>query len=277
MKTIIFSLLAVVAVLTGCKEKIEIDLDETTSRLVIDAELTTEKKVHSVKLNMSTSYFEEGSMPTVSGALVILNDGSGDLMLNETDPGVYSTPDDFAGIPGKTYMLTVSYDGKKYTATSVMPQVVPMDSIVFEKTTLPIQPGVIIDPAKSYYNICVYCQEPGNTKDFYMVDVIKNGVMLTDTLAKKIIMDDEVVNGSYLDGYRAIQINAVPGDEINFSISTIQREYFLFVYSVIQTQFSGNPFSGPPANADTNFSGGAAGFFITRGVHSLSGVIKPLP
>ncbi len=52
-------------------------------------------------------------------------------MLTETSPGVYAT-NTLQGIPGHSYQLYVLADGQTYTASSVMPQPVPLDSVTFQ-------------------------------------------------------------------------------------------------------------------------------------------------
>ena len=274
MKTKLMILAAAVVMLASCKEKFDLPIEKQDRKIVVDATLTNEKKAHTVKVYHSTDYYRSEPMEPVTGAQVTLSDGSSTVTLTEEEPGIYRTAPDYEGVSGRMYTLTIAYEGKTYTASSYMYSALPMDSIAFEKAYQPIDPGVILDPEKSYYNVRIWCQEPGNERNFYTGDVMKNGVMLTDTISKKEVMDDCIVNGSYLDGYRVTQIEAVPGDNVTFILSSICEQYFRFMYSVLQSQAGGSPFAGPPANLPSNFEGGALGFFNVCAVSKLSGTVQ---
>lgn len=274
MKTKIIITLAVAAILSSCKEKIDLKLDSSASRLVVEGSVTNELKKHTITLSRSTDYFNQGASPKVSGATVSVNDGSCTYQYEEIQAGVYESVEAYAGVPGNTYNLNITIDGNFYTASSTMMHVTTVDSIRLERAYIPIQPGVILDPEKNYYNILIFCQEPGNTADYYMMDAYKNGVLLTDTVTKKGISDDLFFNGSYLNAMKALQIVADKGDTITFRLSNIEKDYVLFLNALHMGTISGSPFAGTPANLSGNISNGAFGYFYAASVSSAINVIK---
>jgi len=51
-------LMAGMLIISSCTEKIEVELDETYTRLVVDGQLTSDDRViHKILLSESTSYF----------------------------------------------------------------------------------------------------------------------------------------------------------------------------------------------------------------------------
>jgi hypothetical protein len=252
----------------------DITLDHSAAKIVVEGSVTNELKHQSIRLTQSTDYFYNDHSPAVSGATVIVTDGSNSYKFNESEPGMYYSESAFAGVPGNTYELNITYESKTYTASSTMQVVVPIDSIGLEKASLPIEPGVILDQNKSYYNILLYCQEPGATENYYMMDAYKNGKLITDTINKKNITDDLMYNGSYIYGVKSLQIVSDPGDTIMFQLSSIDRQYCLFLVALRESGMNGSPFTGPASNAVGNISNGALGYFYTAAVSKSTNIVK---
>lgn len=260
--------------MTSCKEKMELTLGQSSSKIVIEGSVTNEIKHHSVRISMSTDYFYNDQSPKVSGAIVMLSDGTNEYVYKEETPGIYNSEIEFAGVPGSTYKLSVEYKGQTYTASSTMISVPSIDSIGLEKALIPIQPGVILDPDKNYYNILLYCQEPAGTSDYYLMDAYKNGVLLTDTITKKGFTDDAFYNGSYINGVKALQIVADPNDTITFQLASIEKQYCYFILALRDAGMSGSPFTGPPSNIIGNVSNGGLGYFYATAVSLKTRVVR---
>ena len=249
----------------SCTERIEIELDTTYSRLVIEGQVTTDTTRHLVMLSHSTDYYNPLSPVGVSDAIVTINDGFETVTLaeSETNPGYYETDPGYFGIVGRTYTLNVELqeainETTSYTATSKLKFVGPIDSI-----------GLGYRDRFNATEVKIYAWEPP-TEDFYKFDIIKNGILLTDTINKAGITDDRFFNGNYTNGVpvyflrddepdQEVQV----GDTITLKMSGITKEYYNFIQDLqLETfEFSNPLFSGPPANISTNLSGGAVGFF----------------
>lgn len=274
MKKIILMALTIGLFAAGCKEKMELTLDQSSSKIVIEGSITNEFKQHVVKISQSTDYFYNNQTPAASGASVSVSDGSNAYIFTESLPGTYISETAFAGIPGKTYQLNVNYNNETYTAQSTMIPVAIVDSIQLEKADMPIQPGVILDPDKNYYNILLYSQEPGETENYYMMDAYRNGVLQTDTLSKKFIADDMIYNGSYVYGAKMIQVEANTGDTIEFQLASIEKDYCMYVFAIQGSTMGGSPFSGPPSNFQGNISNGGLGYFYATAISSKAAIVK---
>ena len=122
-------LITTVMLTSACTEQIDIELDSTYARLVVEGELTGDSLNHYVLLSITSSYFSNKPSPKVRGAVVELSFGNETMQLieNETIPGRYETPYPFRGVIGTTYDLDISQvdvdqDGEEehYHASSTM-------------------------------------------------------------------------------------------------------------------------------------------------------------
>jgi hypothetical protein len=274
--TTIIIILAISILLWNCTERIEIDLDSTYSRLVIEGQVTSDTSAHWVRLSETSDYFYNQVAPAVTGAQVSLDDGMSVHMLTEspTLPGRYHTSSDYHGIPGRTYTLRIGNvdidkDGEPedYSAASMMNPVNPIDSIKIEW----------FDTFFSGYQVRIWAWDSPQP-DWYAFKVRKNGILLTDTLYEMIVQSDEFFNGNYTYGIPSQFLSTDKpdevvevGDTITFEINGITEEYYKYVIEAQSQVFTQTPlFSGPPANIRTNFNNGAIGFFEAYSVNYSS-------
>lgn len=255
---------AVVLLLSSCTERIEIELDSTYERLVVEGHITTDTTTHWVRLTHSKDYYSGDPVKEISNAEVYLSDGSNTLELVESteNPGYYNTPDDFYGIPGTYYDIEINLPEKigessSYSAQSELRPVGPIDSI-----------QVVYNEDWEGYEVRIYAWEPPTT-DWYIFQVLKNGILLTDTIDEFWTSDDRFFNGNYTNGITVGFLDAnneeekpQEGDTITLKMSGITKDYYNFIIQLQDQTFEyRNPlFSGPPANVITNIPE-ATGFF----------------
>lgn len=262
--------------LWNCTERIELELDSTFVRLVVEGYVTTDTMAHWVKLSKTRDYFYNQAAPSVSGADVHIDDGHTVHVLRESDtlPGWYSTSHDYFGIPGRTYTLNISNvdvneDGKpeEYSAASMMNPVNPIDSIKLE----------YFDTFFTGYQVKVWAWDSPDP-DWYAFKVWKNGILLTDTLTEMIVQDDQFFNGNYTHGIPSQFLSddkpeevVVVGDTITFEINGITEDYYNYINEAQSQVFPQTPlFSGPPANIRSNIDNDAIGFFAAYSVEYSS-------
>jgi len=108
-KKILFAL-ATFFILTSCTERIDLELDSTYTRCVIYGEITTDTTSHKVMITRSGDYFGQNAPVGISGAMVSISDGENVFDLTESDfqSGVYLTDSTVYGVPGRTYILSIS-------------------------------------------------------------------------------------------------------------------------------------------------------------------------
>ena len=275
----IFIISAFLLFVTSCTERIDIELDETYTRLVVYGTITTDTSTYYIQLTETTSYYYNETPPPVTGANLEISDDAGNVFtLNETEPGIYATSPLFAAIPGRTYTLQIELaeeinGHKNYQANSTVSPIYPIDSI-----------GLVSQPdwgENGFYEVTCFYQDPPTT-DFYMFNIFKNGELLTDTINDRFISDDAFFNGNYTNGIGVGYLDQSderevlrPGDTVTFQGCNIPEEYFNFVLELqSETGFQTPLFSGPPANVKSNINNGAAGFFAAYSVSYSSKVFQ---
>lgn len=263
IRILIIFLLGIKAV--SCTERITIDLDESTVRLVVEGSVTTDTMVHKVILSKTTSYYYSQKAPVVTGASVIIRGGGSIIQLHESAPGVYETDSTFFGIVGEAYTLEIELDSavggfSEYSATSVMSERVKIDSL-----------QLLFHPdwsEKGFWEVkCFFQDSP--TPDYYRFLVSRNENLLTDTLDKWFVSDDRFFSGSYVEGASVAFLDQGSedemlnnGDMVTIELNCIGKDYAGFIFEAQAELMGSNPlFSGPPANVSGNISNGAIGFF----------------
>lgn len=122
---------------TSCEKVIDIDLNDSSPQLVIEANITDEPGPYTVRLSKTVNYNQHNIYPPVTGAIVIISDDTGITdTLTETVSGMYRTHI-IQGIQGITYTLKVIVEGLQYDAVTTMPYKVNLDSIQFNLTSEP--------------------------------------------------------------------------------------------------------------------------------------------
>lgn len=254
--------------LWGCTEKIDVKLDSSYARLVVDGHIESDSGTYIVALTETSDYFANAPAPRVVNAEVTISDGSQTYPMTETAKGIsglYATPAGFRAEHGKTYTLSVDLQNeiagvKSAAASCYLPPVTHLDSIA---ATFHLDWG-----KKGAWTIKLWAQEPGDEVNYYLFNYYRNGKLMSDTITKKVVSDDKFYNGSYMTGVDVIYINNMhewetlhTGDTVTLQMSGITKEYFDFVNQVSQAGFSIPFFSGPPANVQGNVSNGGVGFF----------------
>jgi hypothetical protein len=277
IKNLIFFFITIVA-LSGCTEKIDLQLDESYTRLVVDGEITNEARAHKIRLTTTSSFLGGEPDPTVSGAIVSITDGDTIFQLDENpgEPGDYYTSASVHGVAGKTYTLNIALphaiaEQQNYTASCLMEAIGTIDSI-----------GLFHNEHWDAWEVQIYARDPLTT-DFYMFDILKNNILLTDTLSEKLVVNDLLYNGQYTNGATVGYLNNEhpdeqlhEGDTVTVRMSSITKDYANFIWQAQMESGYSNPlFGGPPANIKGNIDNGAIGFFAAYSSTSASKVYAP--
>ncbi|NTW32867.1 MAG: DUF4249 domain-containing protein [Bacteroidetes bacterium] len=248
----------------SCQEEIDLNLkDEKFSRLVVDGFFSDEFQKQTIYLSKTTNYSKNEPAPKVSGAIVSVSDGINTFNFSETEPGIYQT-DSIAGEVGKTYNLSINYDGKTYNAESKMNPVTKIDSIrlVYLFTA----------EGKDHYEWRMSAQDSSLAGQYYLsipyIDDIKfNNFLFWATYS------DDYINGTYLNDMSMGVIEFENGNIFKLKWYAIDKKYSNYI---LQLQANGmqNPlFGGPPANVIGNISNGALGYFIATSVTEASTMV----
>ncbi len=273
IKTLII-ILTLASIISSCTERIDIKLDSDRQRLVVEAIITDIPGNQYVKLTKTADYFSNKPPEGVSNAVIKIKTSYNTITLNENDSikGFYEFPFEFVGVQGSDYSLDINLDSEiagqtNFTANTKMPYLSDdVDSI-----------QVVWNPRFEAWVIRLFALDPPS-EDYYMFNGIRNGVLITDSIHKVNIANDNFFNGNYTKGVAVLVLDDYelePGDTFTLALSNITKDYAAFV-NEIQTEIQANEplFSGPPANISTNISNGAIGWFTAYPTFFSSTMVK---
>lgn len=246
MKPFIFFISALI-LLSSCQDEIDVDLNSASPQLVVEAVVTNEPVAHYVALTRTVNFSDANDFPPVSNALVIITDNAGlNDTLVETLPGLYLT-DVWAGQPGNTYNLTIVADGKTYTSTSKMPDLVPLDSIGFIENEFNFGGG---PPA--FFAVPKYI-DPSVAGNWYRFKVVVN----SDSSDAIVLFDDNVNNG-VINSRPIVSFGETKienGDTAKIEMQCIDFANYTYLSALAALADQGPGGGITPANPPTNISG----------------------
>lgn len=260
-----YFILAVSALyLVSCnqEEVIELDLNAAPAQFVIEGRVTDEAKPYTVHISRTVNFNQPNDFPAVSGALVIISDDAGRIdTLPEREPGVYETPHAFSGIHGHTYRLQVWVEGRHFTASSTMPDVVPLQDL--KTIRLPfiglhalVVTPIFTDPVGLGNNYQFVQSNNGKEQPFIFV------------------VDDRNNDGSQISSLLlAPDLETKTGDTVSVEMRTIDRATYKYFIALDASNGNG-PNASVPANPDNNFGGACLGYFAAYTVQRRSLIVE---
>jgi hypothetical protein len=247
-------------ILVSCEKTVELDLNQMSSKIVIEAVVTNQPDYQFVKVSRTAGFYDSGETPRITDAVVIIEDDLGNSFTFDHDPdsaGYYFPAAPFTGVIGRTYTLTVTTGGENYSAEETMYPVTDIDSLEYK-----INPDEQDDPKdkRKFYEVLMYAKEPQETNDYYLFKFFRND-SLTRYNPTDIYFADDKTLGEEINGVPTPVYYAVD-DTARIEMYSLSRKGFVFysdLFNLINND--GGMFSPPPANSRTNLSNGAIGFF----------------
>ncbi|MBS3806223.1 MAG: DUF4249 domain-containing protein [Bacteroidales bacterium] len=272
----------------GCEdEQIKWETNTAPGMLVVEGSLTNELKQHEVLLSRSADYFINKKTPAVSGANVRVISGP-DTLLYREDPdreGLYLSENPVAGQPGRTYTLDIRLQDpingqKHYQAREDMIRGMVLDTIHAAMYENPLYAEQSPMDSMILY-LSAYGEEPKDIRNYYAVNLYRNGKSVRDTIDElDILSDTEELEGRFVNHFFFFE-SFTPGDTIGLELSTVSKSYRNYVEGIKEiANQSGNPFnlSGPPANAQGNIQGdNALGYFRVSHLTRAQTIVQEEP
>jgi hypothetical protein len=257
-RSIVLTLCMVLAI-AACKKVINVDLNNVAPQIVIEGEITNEQPPYQVKISKTVNFSADNTYPPVSGAIVKVTDSTTgrSFQFNETAPGLYTTAQ-LTGIPKHTYVLTVTAEGKQYTASSTMPGTVGLDSVTFAENT--------DFNNKKEINAVVNFQDPTAAGNNYQFTETLNGKAVPNIF----VFEDRLSNGRYI--VQPLYNDSAylqKGDTLQLSMFCVDRNIYNYFFTLMNVTGNNNFQSATPANPNTNISNGSLGYFSAHTVNKL--------
>tara|TARA_R100000935_G_scaffold15157_1_gene30165 strand:- start:785 stop:1594 length:810 start_codon:yes stop_codon:yes gene_type:complete len=239
----------------SCEEVVEIDLQESTPRLVVEASIIWEKGTNGntqiISLSTTTPYFNTDISPAIDAIVVVISSSGETYNFDEVDPGIYVNTNFLPEI-NKEYRLRIRYNNEVYTAIETMTTVVELEDV--EQTTNGGFSGNDIE-LKAYFN------DPAEISNYYLFRFIYEDLSVQ-------IYDDEFTNGNRTFAYFSNE-DLKAGDEVSFEIQGISQSFYEYLY-ILSSQAgenNGGPFQTQPTTVrgnlinETNEDNFAFGYF----------------
>jgi len=267
MKNIIFVLFFPVFLQSSCDREINIDLNKTYPRYVIDGNLSTDIGESYVLISKTLDFDQTIAYPNVRGALVTITDNTLKKTdtLTETDNGIYSKSD-LKGIEGHSYTMIVKTDEEVFTSFSSIPYRLEFDSIVQQNIAddgIPEPPGnmgsgPIIEFLPVYTNTI-------HTDNYFQFVVYKNRTLLSGIIVRKDMGSNEITS------LFPIFIQAKKNDVLKIDMQCFDKKVYDYLYGLSQNLYQ---ISSTPSNPKSNISNGALGYFKAHSTQKKSLIIR---
>jgi hypothetical protein len=258
MKTKLIALLAVSALITACEKEIQMELKAKDIKLVIEGQISNNGEPATVTLTETTKFSNSNNFPTVSGATITISDNAGQSeTLAESTPGTYKGSSLY-GEPGRTYYLSITAKGKNYSAISIMPPVVTLDSVFGKEEAF---------MGGQMYNVYPIFKDPGGVKNYYRILEFINGVRKKGANN----LNDILFDGTYnIEPITNRSEEVENGDRIDLEFRCIDEG----VYKYFNSMASVNSGGAAPANPYSNITGGALGYFSAHTTEKKSLIVN---
>jgi hypothetical protein len=242
MKKFIYIL--VVLLSFSCEDVIDIDLNTSEPKLVIEASINWVKGTagnnQEIKLSLTAPYFDN-STPAANNAQVSIFDTSNNefVFIEDGGSGIYRN-NDFVPVLDDVYHLVIIYEDEIYSATETFKPVVPIDYVEQkddggfsgEETEL-----------KAFYT------DPANIDNYYFFE-FNTAIAAIPTLE---VYDDEFTDGNQIFGfYTEEDLNL--GDEVSIKIHGVTASFFEYMTVLLlqNSEEGGGPFETVPATVRGN-------------------------
>lgn len=266
MKTqkIILASLVSAIIFFSCTKEVDIALKTTDPKIVIEGNITNEPGPYTVQIRKSVNFSDPNQFPAITGATVMISDNTGaSETLSETSAGIYQTKT-LVGVPGRVYTLKVVADGKNFSATSTMPQMVNLDGVEFDLSSSKGNSG-----GPEYSTLPVFTDPTANGNSYRFLQTVNGKPDKTYF----------VLNDNTFNGLKNEQLLFNPdaeiksGDSVTLEFRCIDKSTYDYFYTLSQFNTDG-PYNTTPTNPPNNIKGDVAyGIFSAYTVQTMSAVV----
>ena len=230
--------------ITGCEDPIDVDLNTSEPRLVIEASINwfkgTSGNEQAIKLSLTAPFFEESNIPA-NGAIIHITDSNNTNydFIEDGSSGIYRNTT-FVPAIDEIFTLTIVYDNETYIAEETFKSVVPIDFI--EQKNDGGFSGEEIE-LKAYYT------DPAEEENYYLFEFISN-IPMIPTLE---VYEDRFTDGNQIFGFYTEE-DLKSGDQVTIRNYGVSKRFYEFMFILLQqgSEESGGPFETQPATVRGN-------------------------
>lgn len=227
----------------NCEDVIDVDLNETEPRLVIEASINWYKNTtgneQSIKLSLSAPFFDDET-PPANGAIIQITDTNSNTFnfIEDANTGIYLN-NNFIPIIDQEYTLTINYDNEIYTAKERLISVEPIDYIEQNNDG-----GFLGDEIE----VKVYFTDPIDIDNYYFFEYYTDAADISLD-----VLDDKFIDGNQIFGFYSEE-DLETGNELTIRHYGVSEQYYEFMFILLQqgSDEGGGPFETQPATVRGN-------------------------
>lgn len=225
--------------LVSCEDVVELELEETEPRLVVEASLvwngSETENPQFIRLTTTAPFFSD-AIPAAEGAEVILFGPDGEeYPFQEIESGLFRF-DDFQPDINGSYELLILYNGEEYRATEQFVQTPQLETIEQNDNG-----GFSGDEME----LRAFFSDPPNQENYYLFLFFHEGLSL------------QLANDNFTNGNRSFarysNDELSPGDRVSIHIQGISENFYQYMYLLLsQSGSRGGPFQTQPTTVRGN-------------------------
>lgn len=218
----------------SCEEVIDVELEETEPRLVIEASLVwnneEETNLQSIILTTTAPYFDDKVPPATGASVKITTETDEEYFFYEVSEGIYQN-NNIIPVENSPYQLEVIYEDEVYIATE---EYYSTPNLLFVEQELGGFSG-------DEYEFKVFYEDPVDAESFYFFRYLNEQYSLQ-------IYNDEFTNGNQTFAFLSDE-DAKEGDLVLFEIQGISGRFYDYMF-ILRSQAgasNGGPFQTHPS------------------------------
>jgi hypothetical protein len=266
MKSIMKNLLSYIILLTmaltfhSCEDVIEVDLNDATPELLIEANVSDTTGPYTVRVSMTVGFNQVNNFQGVDGAFITLSDNNGLTdTLTQVSNGIYTTHN-LRGSINSSYSMFAIVNEKQYSSLSQMPSKTNLDSLY---TTTNGGGGF---GNSNKIKVVPKYRDPVGVNNFYRFILYINGVQTDDVF----VQSDKNRDGQVFNQPLVSRTTINPGDFISIDMQCIDENVYKYFNSLARNFRRGLNQSQTPVNPPSNITGGKLGYFNAHTVQRKS-------
>lgn len=273
-------LLFTALLIASCSEEVVLnDIENSIPRLVVEANIDWDKndaaasKTQSIKLTMSTSYYNQ-DYPVVNNAVVTVTNNANESMgtfVYNAEEGLYIATDFKEPTFNETYSLKIELDGEVYTASDEYTSIADTNHITQSLNKDLDSDGVI--------TVAMNVENEIDVDNFYMFKIVtptEINLLPEYSSADDSLLNEEEGENNYDFDYFDEELEE--GMELEISLFGVSRRYNNYLIKVLLNAEGGSsgPFATAPATIignvlnETDEENRAYGFFSVNQFYTIN-------
>jgi hypothetical protein len=240
-----YILLYSILLFSACEEKVDLNLNADSGRVVIDAQLSDASNIQRIRVSQSVAIEAEMGSTAVKNATVTVKDNLNQNYLFQHEKDGYYINRNFKPAVGRTYTLRVGVNKQQFESSSTMPAYINIE------TTHIIEKEIA---GKTYFFIALSFKDPAKIANYYMYTLSINGKEFRFASTESDQFNDGLQVTHYISD---LERSLSHGDKLTVRRYCVDVGTFHYWNGYQSTNLS----TAAPGNPKSNISNNALGYF----------------